>query len=190
MLADLLRTLRSLALCLRHHQSDPWPYVCNTLTLLDACRLHCTCARGYENKIKLENSPIMLGIMHDAFKHLLCSNYAGIIYLDLMIAPKNLKFLFGRTKYFGGPNIPQQFFFIPHPSSPIFNIFPILVTPFFFPYLPQYFPVCLMSLSVCLSGCQSLCLSVCLSFFQSVYMSVRLYICLSVSVYMSVCLPA
>ena len=48
-------------------------YVRTLFTLLDAHLLHCACANDYENKIMLENSPIMLGIMPDAFKHLLCS---------------------------------------------------------------------------------------------------------------------
>ena len=46
-----------------------------TFTLLDAFHLHCACASRYENKINImiEISPIMLSIMFDAFKHLLCS---------------------------------------------------------------------------------------------------------------------
>ena len=40
---------------------------------LSALLRHQRCANNYENNIMLENSPIMLGIMPDAFKHLLCS---------------------------------------------------------------------------------------------------------------------
>ena len=51
-------------------------YVCTLFTLLDACRLHCTCSNDYENNVFL-NSLIMLGIMPGAFKHLLCSKLCG-----------------------------------------------------------------------------------------------------------------